>query len=265
MAIHRRQFLLLGVTLSATIASAEPERAGITDSPNDWLASTPFIDSDHPAIRTRSYILTEGLTGESAKVLAVFHFVRDQVKFGFTGGFWHNKASEVLASGVGYCNTKSTLFIALLRAANIPARQVFVDLDSSVLHGIVDTGTPYVDHSYVELFLNDQWVQTNSYIVDHALFAPAQRKAKSENRLLGYGVHQTGSMDFDGVHPSYSQFNVLDPRPISPQARGVFADVGDFYNRTPDSWNKLNGVLRFGFGVLSRAANRRADQIRRSG
>ena len=178
-------------------------------------------------------------------------------------GFWSNRASDVLASGKGYCNTKSTLFIALLRASGIPARQVFVDIDSDVLFGLVEPGTPYVDHSYVEVFLDGHWVSTDAYIVDEDLFFPAQAKALSEQRLLAYGVHQTGSNRFTGTEPSFCQFNHLDPREISSRSWGVFADVGDFYSNASGHWNRLNGPIRFAFGVLANSANRRADELRR--
>lgn len=237
----------------------------MTDDPEAWLEATPHIDVDHPRVQSAAADLTAGLASDREKALAIFAFVRDEVRFGFARGFWDNTASDVLASRVGYCNTKSTLFIALLRAAGVPARPVFVDIHHTVLLGLLNPGTPYVDHSYVEVFLEGVWVPTDAYIVDAALFGPAQARALEENRVLGYGVHATGDLSWDGASPAFSQFNILDPRPISTRTWGVYSDVGDFYRRADRPWNRLNPVLRAGMGALASTANRNADALRRLG
>ena len=230
-----------------------------------WLHATDYLDTDHRNVSATVHRLTSGLSDDREKALALFAFVRDDIRFGFARGFWDNKASEVLASGVGYCNTKSTLFVALLRAAGIPARQVFVDIHASVLHGIIDPGTPYIDHSYVEVLLDGKWIATDAYIVDAALFEPAQARSRSEDRLMGYGVHATGSNEWTGRAPSFSQFNQIDPRPIGARAWGVYNDVGDFYARVDNAWNRLNPLLRGAFGTLASGANRRVDRLRMFG
>lgn len=235
-----------------------------SENPQDWTGSTRMIDVDHKRVQKTAAEITAGTGSDVDKALAIFRFVRDDVKFGFTRGFWDNKASDVLASRTGYCNTKSTLFVALLRAAGIPARQVFVDIHVDVLSGIIQPGTPYLDHSYVEVYLNDTWVPTDAYIVDASLFAPAIARVQKESRLLGYGVHAAGQMEWDGRSPAFSQFNLLDDRPISTRTWGVYADVVDFYQRAETPWNRLNPLLRGGFGAFAGAANRRADAIRSS-
>lgn len=165
------------------------------DAPDQWLDETPYINFGHRLVSETALSIAKDKSNPMDKAHAIFRFVRDEIAFGFARGFWDNSASAVLKSRVGYCNTKSTLFVALLRASGIPARQVFVDIHASVLDGIIDPGTPYVDHSYVEVWLNGSWVANDAYIVDRALFEPAQTKVKSERRLMGYGVHQTGSND----------------------------------------------------------------------
>ena len=137
-----------------------------------------------------------------------------------------------------------------------------MDIDAAVLHGILDPGTPYVDHSYVEVFLNDAWVATDAYIVDAALFQAAQSRVLREQRLLGYGVHATGTAKWDGQTPAFSQFNRLDQRPIGMHQWGVFQDVADFYRQIRKPWNRLNPLLRVAMGTLSASANARIEAIR---
>ena len=244
--------------------SSSPKISKRSDAPEDWLNPTEYVDFDHPRILSvlEDKVLPERT--QHARALAAFYHVRDDIKFGFARGFWDMPASRVEAIGLGYCNTKSTLFVALLRAAGIPARQVFVEIDASVLDGLINPRTAYVDHSYVEVWLEGDWIATDAYIVDPTLFQVAQSRLQREDRILGYGVHQTGENDWDGQTPSYSQFNQLDPRQISRKYWGAFDDVGAFYRAVPDANNRLNLILRTGFGVLAAQANRAADAMRQS-
>lgn len=50
---------------------------------------------------------------------AKYNFVRDEILFGYNADDTI-LASRVLAEGYGQCNTKGTLFMALLRGADIP-------------------------------------------------------------------------------------------------------------------------------------------------
>ncbi|MEL6828702.1 MAG: transglutaminase family protein [Pseudomonadota bacterium] len=235
----------------------------VSDAPEAWLEQTPYVDHAHRNILSIVEDKIPVRASPRARSLAAFHYVRDEVKFGFARGFWDMPASRVAALGIGYCNTKSTLFVALLRAAGVPARQVFVDIDAAVLSGLVNPGTAYVDHSYVEVWLDGAWRATDAYIVDPPLFRVAQRRLQQEDRVLGYGAHQTGTLHWDGEQPAFSQFNALDPRPISQRHWGAFQDVGDFYRRVPDTHNRLNPLLRISFELLALQANRAADGLRR--
>lgn len=259
MTMTRRTALASGLAM----LTAVPARAGISDAPEAWRAPTRYIDTEHPAVATTATRLTASLPDDTAKAQAIFRHVRDTVAFGFGCGFWDVRASDVLAMGKGYCNTKSTLFVALLRAAGIPARQVFVDIHSSVLGGILDPGTAYVDHSYAEVWLDGEWRATDAYIVDTPLFTAGQARTGAEGRLMGYGVHSTGHRTWDGRNPSFSQFNILDPRPIHTRVWGVFGDVGDLYTHAPGALNRLNPILRAGMGAFAAGANQRADSLRR--
>lgn len=261
----RRELLVSGILIAAAACSRPqiPPKVDTERAVDNYLQATKYIDTSHPTILDVVGKVACDDADPRANAMALFAFVR-AIPFGFATGFWDNKASDVLRAGRGYCNTKSTLFIALLRAAGIPARQQFVEIDAAVLHGIHDPGTAMVDHSYVEMFLDGRWIATDAYIVDPPLFAAAQLRLTADSRLLGYSAHATGSNDWDGVSPSFAQYNVLDPRPIGSKRWGVYADVGDFYARADDTHNRLNTFLRAGIGLVVAPANRRADALRRT-
>lgn len=260
----RRSFLATGAAL-ATDAITDPLRAAEIDNPANWVGATRLVDSAAPAIRRLAASLTQGQSDPAARVGAVFDHVSRRIRFGFATGFWDMSASAVLAAGVGYCNTKSTLFVALLRAAGVPARQRFMDIDAGVLAGIIDPGTRLVDHSTTEVWLDGRWIETDAYIVDPPLLRAARRRLAATDAVFGYGIHRGGTSDWDTAAPAYSQYNRNAGGRLGAREWGVFADVGDFYARADGSWNRLNFIMRSGFGLLAAGANRRADALRASG
>lgn len=231
-----------------------------------YLEPTAAIDSDHPSIIAKvGELITPDMTDRD-KAVRIHDFVRDEVRFGWQTAFYEVRASEVLGARIGYCNTKSTLFIAMLRAAGIPARQHFVDLDARLLSGIVNPGTPYVDHSFTEVLLDGNWVQTDSYIADPALFTAAQARLQEEGMTIGYGVHINGTTDWDGTSNAFSQFVNDGASPeFTTRDYGVHADVLTFYRDESPTWNKLNPGTRMIMRVGLPQANRSADALRSRG
>lgn len=72
-------------------------------------------------------------------------------------------AAEVLKDGIGQCNTKSTLLMALLRAVNIPCRlhasKVTKDFQKGATSGIIAKLAPhYILHTWVEVYYGTTWV-----------------------------------------------------------------------------------------------------------
>ncbi|MEM1099630.1 MAG: transglutaminase-like domain-containing protein [Planctomycetota bacterium] len=230
-----------------------------------YLVSTEAIDSEHALVVAEvEKLLSPGMS-DREKAVRIHDFVRDEIRFGWQTNFYEVRASEVLTAGIGYCNTKSTLFVAMLRAAGIPARPYFVDLDAQLLDGIVNPGTAYVDHSFTEVFLGGRWVRTDSYIVDPTLFASAQARLQREGRTIGYGIHLSGTTAWDGVNDAFSQFVNDGSTPgFSTRDYGVHVDVLTFYRDEPTTWNKLNPGTRLLMRVGLPQANRTADSLRKA-
>lgn len=238
--------------------------AAVTLSPSDATANpqTTLIDSHDVSIRETAQRLILGLRSDTERAKAIFDFVRDEIRFGFTGRFYDMKASEVLAARRGFCNNQSTLFAALLHAAGVIARIVFVDIKADILHGVTSPGTPFVDHSYVEVWLAGRWVATDAYIVDPALYRAAIRRLRREARIMGYGVHADGRPDWDGRRNTFVQFVDDGSGTLSTRHFGVHADVAAFYAARPDAWNRLTAPMRLVFPVAALLANRALDRLR---
>jgi Transglutaminase-like superfamily len=208
--------------------------AGMSDlrpsTPTDYLQATPRIDCAASCIRAAVDVLgTVGLDARE-KAVRIHDYVRDQVLFGWSLDFDRHRASAVLCARRGYCNTKSGLFVALLRASGIPARTRFAAINRDVLRGLVRPPTLYVDHSYVEVFVGGAWIATDSFIVDRPLFAAAQRRLQREGAQMGYGVHRRGVADWNGRADSFVQFVPgTNGAPVRGTEFGVYADLDAFY------------------------------------
>jgi transglutaminase-like putative cysteine protease len=229
--------------------------------PMNSVLARVLIDETDPAIAELAETLVRGRATPRERAVAIHDYVRDQIRFGFAPHFYAMSAADVLAAGIGYCNTKSTLFMALLRAAGLEARQQFVDLDATVWRGLLDLRTPFVDHSYVEVLLGGAWIATDSYAVDARLVRASQAALRAEGRRFGYGVRVDGRIDWDGRVPSFMQF-----APACSRHRwGVFPDVADFYGSVPEAWNHRSDAMRVTFPLAAVTANQAADLLRAHG
>jgi hypothetical protein len=226
------------------------------------LEPTKYIDSKNAELVSQVNKIIVGAKDEVEKAVLIHDFVRDAVLFGWAGAFYDQKASEVLESKIGYCNTKSTLFVAMLRAAGIPAKQRFVNINAKILEGILNPGTEYVDHSYTEVYLRGSWIKVDSYIVDAKLANAARRKLQKENRVLGYGVHRNGVSNWDGTSDAFSQFlNDGSYKNLSTRDFGVYDDIEAFY-RSGNGVNELNFALQLIVRFSIIGANNRAEALR---
>ena len=129
-----------------------------------YLAPAEYIDSEHPKIVAQAGRWRE-LPLAADRARAVFGFVRDipyeADDFDVLDTF---RASHVLAAGHGYCVSKAALGVALARAAGVPARIGFADvqnhLTSPRLREAMGTDV-FAWHGYIEFYLRDRWLKAS--------------------------------------------------------------------------------------------------------
>lgn len=139
----------------------------------------------------------------------IYNYVRDEIKFGYNMDD-ELDAAKVLADGFGQCNTKGTLFMALLRGVGIPCRVHGFTIDKKLQKGAM-TGFVYknapsnIFHSWVEVFYEGKWYELEAYIVDKAYLDQLQSlNPNHTGAFCGYGVavkdfkHLT--IDWQGNH-----------------------------------------------------------------
>jgi transglutaminase-like putative cysteine protease len=183
-------------------------------APQDCLAPTWFLDSDHPDVVefARRTVADAGATTDRERAVALFLAVRDGWRYdpyNMSPEPEAFRASTVVRSTSNWCVPKSVLLSAAARAAGIPARLGFADvrnhLQSEKLRASMGTDL-FVFHGYSELWIDGTWRKASSAFnrelctrfgtkvldfngVDDALMHPFDT---SGNRHMEY-VHQRGS------------------------------------------------------------------------
>jgi len=145
-----------------------------TDELAPYLEPTPIIDCDHPDVVAAARQLTEGCSGEAEKLRRIYYYVRE-LPYDILASFrdlaaGRRRASDVLHAGHAFCMGKASSFVALCRAAGIPARIGFQRLhcpDKPFMSEEVrrlwgDRALPR--HSLGEAYLDGKWLKLDATI-----------------------------------------------------------------------------------------------------
>jgi len=154
-----------------------------------FLAPTPFIDSNHPAILAVVDRLGVSEISPRERAVILFAFVRDKIPYRSSVPMLKEEdyiASATLDRGFGMCIQKAALLAALCRASGIPAQVCFADIRnhraSSEVVKLLGTNE-FIYHGYDVLWLEDKWVKATPTF-DQALCDRTD----------------TFAVEFDGIH-----------------------------------------------------------------
>ena len=202
----------------------------------EYLKETKMLDYSHKSIQ--ELIKERKWKGfpEKERVKKIYDFVKDEIVFGYNvdDGV---KASRVLKDEYGQCNTKGTLFMALLRASGIPCRMhgFMIDkiLQKGAMTGLVYKSAPdEIFHSYVEVYVCGEWYNLEGFILDKKYLSALQKifKPNNDGSFIGYGV---ATKNF--LNPPV-EFDCCD---TYIQKEGIVRDFGVYDD--PDSLLKEHG------------------------
>lgn len=224
-------------------------------------ASTPLLDYHHPALRALTEERGWKNLDEYLRIGAIYDFVRNEIKFGYNEDDTLT-ASRVLADGIGQCNTKATLFMALLRGTGIACRFHGFTIDKSLQKGAI-TGLAYalaprdIIHSWVEVWLEDRWINLEGFILDADYLVSLQRQFPKAASFSGYGAATT-NLQAPAVSWRGTDTYI--------QKEGINGDLGVFSD--PDAFyaihgGNLRGAKRWLYRrVIRHAMNRNVERIR---
>src|SRR3954468_10789914 len=125
--------------------------------PQDCLAPTPLVDSDHPAVRAFAERHAQGATPRE-RAVALYYAVRDGFRYDpyrvdlSPGGM---RGSSVLGNGYGWGVPKAALLAAACRADGIPARLGYADvrnhLSTEKMRATMTTDV-FIWHGYTDIW-----------------------------------------------------------------------------------------------------------------
>lgn len=230
-----------------------------------YLASTRLLDFDHPALAT---LVRERRWAElpvADRIGAVYDFVRDEIRFGYNTSD-DLPASRVLADGLGQCNTKTTLLMALLRAVGVACRFHGATIGKRLQKGIVN-GLFYrlapdeILHSWAEVLVDGRWIALEGVILDRAYLDGLRARFDGpRGAFLGFAV---GTNDLANPSIEWRGDDTYIQRTGVHRDLGIFDDPDAFYSRHGANATGLRGVV---FRLLvRRAMNRNVAKLRRRG
>lgn len=246
----------------AAFRGRPPVTLPISECSCELLVSTPLLDFDHPSIQ--ALIAQRGWRDlpRMERVRAIYGFVRDEILFGYNTDD-DIPASAVLADGYGQCNTKATLFMALLRAVGISCRFHGFTIHKRLQKGAV-TGLFYmlapanILHSWVEVQLDGKWINLEGLILDtRYLCQLLAQNPDCAGSFCGYGV---STDDFRNPKTEWTG------RDTYIQDKGINHDFGLF--DTPDAFyakvgTNIRGWKRwFYVNWIRHVMNRNVSRIR---
>ena len=194
-----------------------------------------MLDFSNSAIQKLVELRGWRALGEFERIKAIYNYVRDEILFGYNTDD-SIPASKVLADGYGQCNTKGTLFMALLRSCGISCRVHGFTIDKKLQKGAM-TGLVYaiapqnVFHSWVEVYLDGIWYELEAFILDKPYLNRLQAaNPDCSGAFCGYGVAVS-----DFRHPTID----FDRNNTYIQSEGINRDFGVY--DSPDELLREHG------------------------
>ncbi len=147
-----------------------------------FLRTSPSVDWDTPAVRALADAIRAEAASPRALAEALLLHVHERLEKVY--GASSDRASRVLREGKGDCTEHALLFVALARAAGLPARQV---------HGLAladgGAGRALYWHEWAEVHLEGGWVAVDptfgQFPADASHLALGQERDAGATRVLG--------------------------------------------------------------------------------
>jgi transglutaminase-like putative cysteine protease len=213
--------------------------------PRHWLGTTPTLDLTDDRLRFRVKALTQLAKGERERALSIYGFVK-AMPYCAPGKTRFPTARQLLDAAEGDCYGKSTLFVAMLRLARIPARLRFVQLKGELLRGYVDD-LDQVTHAIVEAWLDGRWVKTDTHVYDIRYLVAARDRLNKANWDLGYSIHRKAQSIWDARNDAFTALTPDEDSGMPLADLGVFNDPQEFatYSRQRNGPQTLLKKMRW--------------------
>ena len=225
---------------------------------------TKLADDDHPLVLATAQRLTRGRKTPRDTLRALFYFVRDEIRFGYPKKGDIVKASETIRLGLGQCNTKAPLLVALARAAGLEARTHFSTIDKNIQRGIFpewlfERMPDELSHSWVEVRIDGRWRRIDSFINDRDFYLAGRRALRERGWRTGFSIScESGESD--------PELNIDEERFVQMDAvtgdHGTYDEPADYY-RGPSYLNRPGTLTLLAYRLVVGLANRKVAAMRK--
>lgn len=225
--------------------------------------SQKLADYEHPLVCETTVRLTSGEATTRRKLEKLFYYVRDDIKFAFPKKGDFVKASETIQTGVGQCNTKGTLFLALCRAVGIPARIHFSLIRKDIQRGLFSgflyaLMPPQISHSWIEVEIEGKWRRIDSYINDESFYQAAKVHLQECGWDTGYSVACSSGKSSSAFMIDEEMFVQMD---AVTEDHGVWDDPVDYYS-SPLYKNRPSLIKQIIYRLFIGSINRKVAHLR---
>ncbi len=230
---------------------------------NHYLKETKLLDYSAASLQQLAEQRGWRRLEEFDRIKAIYDFVRNEILFGYNVSD-ELSASAVLADGYGQCNTKGTLFMALLRLAGIPCRSHGFMIDKQLQRGVM-TGLIYklapkrIFTAGLRFILKTDGMSLKLLFLMMAISVSFRIFVSCEGAFCGYGAAVA-----DFKHPIIE----WNRNHTYIQSLGIVEDFGVY--DSPDELleahgQSLNGIKTFAYIHLGRhLMNQKVKKIRES-
>jgi transglutaminase-like putative cysteine protease len=237
----------------------------ITLNPSTLIEATPILnyhaENIQQLIRHRGWDVLE----KSDAARAIYEFCRDEILFGYNSDADNMSASRVLEEGLGHCNTKATLLMALLRAIGIPCRlhafTIHKRLQRGALTRFVYLMAPKeIIHTWTEIKLGEDWIALEGLILDKRYLTAIQNKFPDcTHPFSGFAI---ATPDLQRPQVEWTGKDTFIQREGIAREFGMYNSPDEFYAEHQTNLRGLKGWLYHHF--FYKSLNKNIKEIRES-
>lgn len=212
---------------------------------NEYLRETKMLNFNETEISDLIAMRGWHHLDEFHRIGAVYDYVQNEILFGYNASDTLT-ATEVLSDGIGQCNTKATLLMALLRGVEIPCRlrglEVSKDFQRGATSGMISILAPNcIVHTWAEVFFDGEWIALEGVITDKKyLNALKEKFSDVTGKFMRYAVATSNlselSVDWNGKSTFVQSEAVV-------RDYGVFSSPDDFFAEHSQYWRKAKQFL----------------------
>lgn len=231
----------------------------------NYLKNTAMLNYQAPQIADLVNVQKWNDLNEFEKIGAIYDYVQNKILLGYNK-YDNLTATQVLADGIGQCNTKATLLMALLRAVGVPCRlhgtKVTKVFQRSLMPKIMaKLAPPLIVHTWAEVYYNGEWLSLEGVITDKAYISGLQKKFPDYNgKFFDYAV---AVKDFSNLQIDWKGENTTVQQQAVIKDLGVYDTPDDFYAVYKQEYR---GIKKFIYENIGRKImTKKVAKIRRYG